>query len=45
MAFGAALRQAVLQDPGRFDRIQILRDTIGPVTGSARRAIATLARD
>ncbi|MFM2357008.1 MAG: hypothetical protein RLZZ528_2744 [Pseudomonadota bacterium] len=43
MAFGAALRQAVLSDPSRFDRIQILRDTIAPVSAAARQAIATLA--
>jgi fructose-bisphosphate aldolase class II len=40
-AFGAALRQA-LTDPARFDRNQILSDTIAPVTLAARRAIASL---
>lgn len=36
MAFGAALRDAVAKDPGRFDRIQILRDTEDPVMEAAR---------
>jgi fructose-bisphosphate aldolase class II len=36
MAFGAALREAVAKDPGRFDRIAILKDTEGPVTEAAR---------
>ncbi len=40
-AFGAALRQA-LADPARFDRNQILSDTIAPMTLAARRAIASL---
>ncbi|WP_128514716.1 class II fructose-bisphosphate aldolase [Tabrizicola thermarum] len=36
MAFGAALRAAVAKDPGRFDRIAILRDTEEPVMEAAR---------
>ncbi|MFN3994738.1 MAG: class II fructose-bisphosphate aldolase [Tabrizicola flagellatus] len=36
MAFGAALREAVAKDPGRFDRIAILRDTEEPVMQAAR---------
>jgi fructose-bisphosphate aldolase, class II len=36
MAFGAALRAAVAQDPVRFDRIAILRDTEDPVVEAAR---------
>ncbi len=39
MAFGAALRQAVLSDSDRFDRVQILRDTHDPVFEAARAAI------
>ena len=42
-AFGAALRQAVLRDPGRFDRNQILAEVVEPVRKAARRAIASLA--
>jgi fructose-bisphosphate aldolase class II len=42
MAFGAALRRAVTVNPDRFDRVQILRETIAPVTAAARRAIASL---
>jgi len=44
MAFGAALRQAVAADPARFDRVQILRETIEPVTNAARKVIAGLCR-
>lgn len=36
MAFGAALRAAVAKDAGRFDRIQILRETEDPVMMAAR---------
>lgn len=42
MAFGQALR-AALQDPARFDRNQILKDTIAPVSAAARVAIASLS--
>lgn len=42
-AFGTALRQALATNPDRFDRIQILRDTIDPVTEAARKIIANLA--
>lgn len=34
--FGAALRAAVLRDPARFDRIEILRETHDPVMAAAR---------
>ncbi len=44
-AFGASLRQAVLADLDRFDRIAILQETIPPVMAAARRVIAGLARD
>jgi fructose-bisphosphate aldolase class II len=43
MAFGDALRQAVARDPARFDRIQILRETIDPMTAAAKLAIASLS--
>lgn len=36
MAFGSALRDAVNDDPARFDRVQILRDTHDPVFEAAR---------
>jgi fructose-bisphosphate aldolase, class II len=42
IAFGDALRQAIAHDPDRFDRIQILRDTIDPMTAAAKLAIASL---
>ncbi|MES2143674.1 MAG: class II fructose-bisphosphate aldolase [Pseudomonadota bacterium] len=44
-AFGSALRQAVLAQPDRFDRIQILKETVPPLVLVARRVIAGLARD
>ncbi len=45
MAFGAALRAAIARDPDRFDRNQILADTIDPIVKAARAAIASLAVD
>jgi fructose-bisphosphate aldolase, class II len=42
MVFGAALRDAVNRDPARFDRVQILSDTIDPMVRAARAAIASL---
>lgn len=42
-AFGTALRQSLARHPDRFDRLQILGDTIAPVTQAARAVIATLA--
>ena len=41
--FGTALRQTLANHPDRFDRIQILRETIDPVTKAARAIIANLA--
>ena len=41
-AFGAALRDSLARDPARFDRIQILRDTIDPVAQATRRALRSL---
>jgi fructose-bisphosphate aldolase, class II len=42
-AFGTALRATLADHPDRFDRIHILRETIGPVTDAARKIIANLA--
>lgn len=42
MAFGAALRTAVLADPDRFDRVAILKETHGPVMEAARAVIRGL---
>ena len=42
-AFGTALRATLADHPDRFDRIQILRETIDPVTKAARQIIANLA--
>ena len=42
MAWGAALREAVARDPGRFDRVVILRETEEPVATAARRVIRAL---
>jgi fructose-bisphosphate aldolase class II len=40
IAFGTALRQAVASDPARFDRLQILVDTIDPVQLAAQRVLS-----
>lgn len=42
MAFGQALRASLARDPDRFDRNQLLGDTIAPVTAAARRVIENL---
>ena len=42
MAFGAALRASVAADPGRFDRVQILREVEDPIKQAARAAIRAL---
>lgn len=39
MAFGNALRVSVNQDTTRFDRLQILKDTIDPVEEAARQVL------
>ena len=39
MAFGAALREAVNSNPDRFDRVQIMKDTLDPVEADARTVI------
>jgi fructose-bisphosphate aldolase, class II len=43
--FGDALRNAVLADPERFDRIQILKETMPPLVLAARQVIRGLAGD
>jgi fructose-bisphosphate aldolase class II len=40
LAFGAALRVAVASDLDRFDRVQILVDTIDPVQVAAQRILS-----
>nr|WP_321445111.1 class II fructose-bisphosphate aldolase [uncultured Cohaesibacter sp.] len=44
LAFGTALRQAVNQDPDRFDRVQILKQTHDPVVAATREALRALKR-
>ncbi|MGH1445295.1 MAG: class II fructose-bisphosphate aldolase [Cognatishimia sp.] len=41
MAFGDALRTAVLADETRFDRVQILKETHDPVVAAARQVLRT----
>ena len=41
-AFGHALRDAVTSDPGRFDRVQILKDTHDPVVAATRTVLRTM---
>jgi fructose-bisphosphate aldolase, class II len=43
LAFGTALRNTLADNPVRYDRIQILRETIDPVSRTAREIIANLA--
>jgi fructose-bisphosphate aldolase, class II len=45
MAFGTALRHAVNRDTSRFDRIQILSETIPAMIDAARAVIATLGSE
>ena len=42
MAFGHAMREAVNEDESRFDRVQILKETIPPLTQATRRVLRTL---
>ncbi|SFC24694.1 class II fructose-bisphosphate aldolase [Tropicimonas isoalkanivorans] len=42
MAFGAALREAVNKDPKRFDRVEILSETHGPLVEATRNVLRTL---
>ena len=44
MAFGAALRGAVEKDPARFDRVEILRDTIPPMVTATRSVLSTFKK-
>ncbi|WP_299144346.1 class II fructose-bisphosphate aldolase [uncultured Tateyamaria sp.] len=41
-AFGHALRSAVNSDPGRFDRVQILKDTHDPLVAATRTVLKTM---
>ncbi len=43
--FGNALQQAVRADPDRYDRNQILKETIPPLVLAARRVIGGLSED
>ena len=40
--FGDALRAAIAREPGRFDRNQLLRETIDPMIAAARVAIQSV---
>ena len=42
MAFGASLRASVNRDPGRFDRVQILKETHEPLVAATRQVLAAL---
>ncbi|MCH8465695.1 MAG: class II fructose-bisphosphate aldolase [Roseinatronobacter sp.] len=42
MAFGTALRAAIIADPARFDRVAILKETHDPVMEAARAVIRGL---
>lgn len=42
MAFGSALRQTLTDHPDRFDRLDILKATQGPMTLAARSALRSL---
>ena len=42
MTFGAALREAVVSDATRFDRVQILKETHDPVVAATRRVLVGL---
>ena len=44
MAFGSALREAVGIDSERFDRVAILKDTLGPVEVAARNVLQAFGR-
>ncbi len=39
MAFGQALRQSVLRDTDRFDRVQILKETHDPLVAATRKVL------
>jgi len=44
MAFGSALRDSLQQHPDRFDRVEILKDTVSPVTDAARTVIRSMGQ-
>ncbi|MCS5601222.1 MAG: class II fructose-bisphosphate aldolase [Paracoccus sp.] len=45
IAFGQALRQAVMQDPDRFDRVQILRDIHDPLVTATRSVLKAFKKE
>ena len=45
MAFGEALRDAVQNDPSRFDRVSILKDTHDPMVAATRTVLSTMGFD
>lgn len=45
MAFGQALRQAVMQDLDRFDRVQILRDIHDPLVTATRSVLKAFKKE
>ncbi|WP_377509203.1 class II fructose-bisphosphate aldolase [Octadecabacter sp. R77987] len=45
MAFGAALRTAVNNDPDRFDRVQILKDTHAPLVTATRDVLRAFMKE
>ena len=44
MAFGAALRQAVTRDASRFDRNEILKEVIDPLSEATRAVLRTMGK-
>jgi fructose-bisphosphate aldolase class II len=44
MAFGAALREAVTRDPARFDRNEILKEVIDPLSEAARTMLRSMGQ-
>jgi len=42
MAFGSALRQAVQSDSKEFDRVKLLKQTMGPVSDATRAVLQTM---
>ena len=44
MAFGQALRDAVLRDPARFDRLQIMQDTHAPLVAATQQVLRAISK-
>jgi len=44
MVFGSALREVLQQDPDRYDRIAILKETQEPMMQAARHVLSALKR-